>query len=61
MFFHISGSKILKSRKLEITIYKETVSLNISGIRILKYLRIPNPENLEIRAFTLLRIFDPEI
>ena len=27
----------------------------------IKYLRIPNPKNLDIRAFTLLRIFDPEI
>ena len=48
-------------QKPEFPSFQELESLNISGILILKYLRIPNPENLEIRAFTLLRIFDPEI
>ena len=48
-------------QKPEFPSFQELESLNISGILILKYLRILIPENFEIRALALLRTFDPEI
>ena len=59
--FIYQDQKSLKMQKPEFSSFQELESLNISGISILKYLRILIPENLEIRAFALLRIFDPEI
>ena len=60
-FFTFQDKKSLKVQKPKFQSFQELESLNISGISILKYLRILIPENLEIRALTLLRNFDPEM
>ena len=59
--FIYQDQKSLKVQKPKFPSFQELESLNISGISILKYLRILIPENLEIRALTLLRNFDPEM
>ena len=61
IFFIFQDQKSLKVQKPEFPSFQELESLDISGISILKYLRILIPENLEIQAFAFLRIFDPEI